>query len=359
MIKYLMGGLMKRIFGLDLIRTLAVYMVLSVHFFLNNGFYEINVSGLNMFIQIFLRWTFYTGVPLFIIITGYLKKEKTLNNNYYSGIKKIIFSYLFISIICIFFKRFYLHEHGRILSSIVSIFDFTANGYSWYIEMYLGLFLLIPFLNILYNNLDTKDKKQKFIFTLVLLISIKPIINYLRIDGIKMEIIPDWWDKLYPLLFYFIGCYIRDYKIKINKIIGLLICITIILTESLCSYLYNYNSLFSWDFLGGYGSLQTVILATTVFLILYDIQTDKKMITNIISKISILSLDIYLFSYIVDNIVYSFTSKYLNSPKEYLKYYFPIVLVVFIMSFIFSYIKMIIFNITEILNTKMRKILSK
>ena len=344
---------MKRIFGIDLLKALAVIMVISVHFFLNNGFYDVNVKGTGMFISVILRWIFYIGVPLFIIITGYLNTNKKFSKEYYKKLNKILISYVFISCICILFRICYFHEHMRKLKWIISVFDFTADGYSWYVEMYIGLFLLIPFLNILYKELETKKNKQMLIAILGLLVSVQPLINYLHINDIKLELIPDWWTGIYPLIYYFIGCYIKEYQIKINKIKGLIIFIGIILVESIVSYLYNYNSIFSWDFIGGYGSLQVIIISIIVFLLLYNIECNNKIIKKIFSKISNLSLDIYLFSYIVDSIVYNKLGKKLNSPVEYLKYFIIIVPVVFITSFILSYIKDILFNIIGILNNKL------
>jgi surface polysaccharide O-acyltransferase-like enzyme len=343
---------MKRIFGIDLLKTIAVIMVISVHFFLNNGFYDVNINGIGMFISIIFRWFFYICVPIFILVTGYLCKDKKLEKKYYKGLKKVLLSYLFISIICILFKHFYLHEHARKLKLLISIFDFTADGYSWYVEMYIGLFLIIPFLNILYNGLETRNNKRILIFILGLLVSIQPLINYLHISNIKLDIIPDWWTRFYPLIYYFIGCYIKEYQIKINKYKGIILFILIILLESIISFLYNYNSTFSWDFIGGYGSLQVVILSTIFFLLIYNIKCDKKIINKIINKVSLLSLDIYLFSYIVDSVIYNKLGEKLDGPVDYLKYMIPIILFVFISSFILSYIKDIIFKFIEFINKK-------
>lgn len=69
---------MKRVFGLDLIRFFAIFSVISVHFFLNNGFYTFPVKGGRMFISINLRWLFFSGVPLFLLLTGYLNNKKKI-----------------------------------------------------------------------------------------------------------------------------------------------------------------------------------------------------------------------------------------------------------------------------------------
>ncbi len=335
---------MKRLSGLDLIRFFAILFVPSVHFFLNNGFYETNIKGIEMFISIFFRWMFYIGVPLFMLLTGYLKRKDKLNKKYYKRILSILTSYIFISIICILFRKIYLSENIRILRMIISIFDFSACGYAWYVEMYIGLFLLIPFLNILYDSLNTKRKKQILILSLISMCSIYPIINYINIDGVKLEIIPDWWSKIYPFIYYFIGAYINEYKIEINKKKGIIIFILILLIETVLSYIYNYNNKFSTDFLGGYNSLQTIVISTIFFLLLYKVNIKNKITLKIITNISKLSLDIYLFSYIIDLIIYKNLNLYLTTPEQYLKYMVPIILTIFILSYLLAYIKYLIFK---------------
>ena len=69
---------MKRVLGLDLVRFLAILFVPFVHFFLNNNFYNTNINGKGFFVSIFLIVIFYVGVPLFLMLTGYLKRKKIL-----------------------------------------------------------------------------------------------------------------------------------------------------------------------------------------------------------------------------------------------------------------------------------------
>lgn len=45
-------------------------------------------------------------------------------------------------------------------SFILGTLDFTGSNYSWYIEMYIGLFLLAPFLNLAYGKLKSKSKSR-------------------------------------------------------------------------------------------------------------------------------------------------------------------------------------------------------
>ncbi len=67
----------KRNPALDIIRIVAAFTVLSVHFFLHNGFYYETVQGTSMYIMTLMRTLFSVCVPLFMILTGYLMCNKT------------------------------------------------------------------------------------------------------------------------------------------------------------------------------------------------------------------------------------------------------------------------------------------
>lgn len=69
----------KRNINLDIIRSIAVFSVLSVHFFLNNGFYTEIIKGKRMFVMFTMRTAFMICVPLFAILTGYLMNKKILS----------------------------------------------------------------------------------------------------------------------------------------------------------------------------------------------------------------------------------------------------------------------------------------
>ena len=73
---------------LDLIRIFACFCVVSVHFFLNNGFYNHPVIGKRMFLMVCVRSFFMICVPLFVILSGYLEKDKILCKSYFTKLKK-------------------------------------------------------------------------------------------------------------------------------------------------------------------------------------------------------------------------------------------------------------------------------
>lgn len=149
--------LMKRNPAMDFIRCFAFFSVVSVHFLLNNGFYSQELIGKRMYLMTCMRHFFMVCVPLFLMLTGYLMRKKTLSKEYYLKGSKTISIYI---LACLVWYLFYTIIQGKTISALqwcANVLRFNAGRYAWYIEMYLGLFLLIPFLNILYNNIEEKS----------------------------------------------------------------------------------------------------------------------------------------------------------------------------------------------------------
>ena len=315
----------KRNINIDLVKVVAVFSVISVHFFLNNGFYNEIIIGKKMYLFSAVRTLFMICVPLFLITTGYLMKNKTLSKKYYFGLKRVLFTYILITILIIIYNRFYNNDFYTFKSSIKEILQFDV-GYCWYIKMYIGLFLLIPFLNITYNSLNSKKHKIVLICTLIILTSIQGIINIFH------RIIPDWWLGIYPITYYFIGCYLREYKVNISKKINIILLIISIIISSGINIYLSYGKTFSWGIHNDYGSILNVIPATLVFIFIINLNIEKVnlKIKRVIVKISELSLGIYLSSAMIDNFLYTHFFKDYNLLS--IKGYFKVIPLVFVLS---------------------------
>lgn len=118
-----------RILGLDIIRSLAILFVIAGHFFvLHTPFRSTNFEGLSLFLQAGLIPLFQTGVPLFIMLTGYLNTNKVSEKKYYRGIWKVLIAYVFFSILTLVFRKYYLHEDLSLFKSGLKILDFIIRG---------------------------------------------------------------------------------------------------------------------------------------------------------------------------------------------------------------------------------------
>ena len=201
-----------RIIGLDLIRSFAILFVISGHFWLNTPFKNTIFEGTALFIQSIFRMFFGIGVPLFLLLTGYLNTNKTVSKRYYKGCIRVLVAYLFFSIITILFRKYYLHEDLSWLKWILKIFDFSAIPYAWYIEMWIGLFLLTPFLNMMYKAIPTQRQKQILILTLYVMTALPDLFN-----RYGLHLVPGFWASCYPLTFFFAGSYIHEYRPRVDS----------------------------------------------------------------------------------------------------------------------------------------------
>ena len=69
----------KRSAAADIVRCFAFFCVVSVHFFLKNGYYTQPVKGERMFVMTVMRSFFIICVPLFLTLSGYLLRTKELS----------------------------------------------------------------------------------------------------------------------------------------------------------------------------------------------------------------------------------------------------------------------------------------
>lgn len=323
-------------FGLDLVRALAIILVVLVHSFMHSGFNATSLNGIKMFILLFVRSFGHCGVLLFLLLTGYLKNKKKVNSKHYNGIKKVLITYVVISIITLFYRMFIRNDNSSLLSLITGIFSFQTAPYSWYVEMYIGLFFLIPFLNILYNNIKTKNEKNILIITLFLFSSFFPTICAIKIAGHSFDLLPNYWALLYPILMYYIGCFISEYQIKINKYIMFFVIMVTAFLSTFLLYFYAQNATVnSLGITEHY--LFSVILSILIFLFFYDFKCNSRFITKIVRFFANVSFGTYLISFCFDDYIYKYTLFLKDNPYYFFICTFIFTPIIFILSSISSY----------------------
>lgn len=353
-----------RNYSLDIVRIFAFFSVICVHFFLNTNFYYEPMSGAKMYVMCIMRTFFMICVPLFVTLTGYLMSSKKLSAKYYIGIVKTLGIYLLASIAAIIYKNAVLGYGLTFQDSILGILDFTASNYSWYIEMYIGLFLLAPFINLMYNGLNTQKAKLILILTLIFITSLPTVLNIynFKVDGWwetpyisfqYQKLIPHWWTKLYPLTYYFIGAYLKEYPIKLKKIFCLLL--SILIAVAFGSFLfYRYHDFhFVFEEFSEYQSLPVLFITIFVFSFFSQIKTDNlpKFAKSSLKFVSDITLGAYLLSFIADLTIYEHLKNHVPSLSDQFNWYIPTVLTIAIISLAGS----AILNLTWMLLSKLAK----
>lgn len=338
------GGGYVRIAGLDLVRSCAILFVIAGHFFvLNTPFYNVDFEGFSLFLQASILPLFNSGVPLFLMLTGYLNSNKEVSRHYFHGIWRVLISYLFFSVLTIIFRKYYLYEDIGLLRGFHMITGFSAIPYAWYIEMWIGLYLFTPFLNILYKNIARRRHKLLLILILFVVTAIPEFTN-----RYGAHLMPGYWEMCYPVLFFFIGNYIKEYQPNVKRIyliVALVAC-------SLVTPVFNAILLSNHTLIkiaGGAHGIFGTIIAVAFFLLIYKVDFDSKAIRSILSSISAVALDIYLCCYIFDAIYYPiFKERFFVSQQQFGAYFFVIVPLVFLSSFVLAQVKTLLFKITKL-----------
>ena len=327
----------KRNINIDLIKCIAVFSVISIHFFANTNFYNQKINNNIMYMHTTFRCLFMICVPLFLITTGYLMNKKSISKKYYLGVTRVLIIYLLttISVLTYFLIKDNIPMTIKYFIKGITSFD---TGYSWYIEMYLGLFLIIPFINLTYHNLKNKKEKKLLIITMLIITSLPGIVNC------KYHLIPDWYIQFYPITYYFIGCYLSEYKININKYLNIFLFIISILISGIINILLSYNDVFLRGIHNDWPSILNVIPTTLIFILILNLDFTKapSKIKKIICKISELSLGTYLMSYIIDNFLYFDYYRSINFLS--ILGYFKIVPLTFVLSLSLSMIINVIYK---------------
>lgn len=291
--------------GLDIVRTIAILLVFLTHSLTYTVNFEINIHTFEWIVCVFLHFISIACVPLFLLLSGYLCRNKKLSGKYFFGIIPVVLSYIIIAAASVLLTNYGGRTAHNFAFGVRAIFDFSAIDYAWYVEMYIGLFLLIPFLNIMYNGLDSRKNKLVAIAVLICMTGIIPLFESLRPDGVTLRIIPDYWKSIYPVTYYLIGAFISEYRPKINKPLMLLItCISVFVPFVPCVLTSSVQTGYAWYVCNGFECITTAAIAVCIFLLFYDVDLPK-VPSLIFKEISVCSFEMYLWSYCTDLWLYS------------------------------------------------------
>ena len=327
----------ERNIGLDVTRIFAFLCVVSVHSLHFTSFYELPVDGIRMYLLCLFRALVNCCIPLFLLISGYLLAGRTIdlqeNGSMRRHLRKcsgLICTYLLAEAVILSFRNTYLHASLSWQEMLSYILGF--GGYGWYVNMYLGLYLLMPFVNLLWKNLSGKSAQRKFLLCLLVLTALPSITNVYdyTTPGALLQpwtyittnsLIPDWWASIYPLTAFFLGAYLREHvdisKLHTGKLL-LLSCLAVLLCGS-----YNiwrsWKVLFVWGIWTNEGSLQTLLCAVLVFLTINSIHYRKPgpRAAQFLGFISELTFGAYLVSWATDQLVYQTLYRFFSDARIY------------------------------------------
>ena len=332
-----------RSIGLDVTRIYAFLSVVAVHSFLNTEFYSRTVIGKKMYVMVIFRTAFMVCVPLFLLLTGYLvsAKNTALNSScilkYYKKLLPLILKYIICMLIIYALSMSFGFEDFNLKSIIFGITGFSKySKYSWYVNMYIGLFLLTPFLNLIWNSISEKKMHIILVLVFIILTLLPSLFNVYdfstrgaflnpQLNKENTALIPDWWVGIYPTTYYYIGAYLKkyiDFK-KINPIkIAPIFLFSVLLTGA-----YNiwrsHSVAFVWGTWNEWGGVENTVNSVLIFVLINSLFKSEvnKSFSHFLAYLSSLTFSAYLLSWLSDKIVYAHLNKTVTVITDRFKYY--------------------------------------
>ncbi|MGI5895429.1 MAG: acyltransferase family protein [Oscillospiraceae bacterium] len=285
---------------MDLIRFLVILFVLSAHFFARVGYINAPIHGERYFIATAFREIITSCVPLFFMLSGYLMKNKTPVRSYYSKIIRLLVLFLVIGTMCNLYRIFVYHEQLSAVDWLFSFTNFSANTYSWYLKVYIGLFVLAPFLNMMIHALKSKKQFHILLLSLILVFSLPVFFGRIGLQ------VSNYWKDFYPITYYLLGAYISIYKPCLRK--GVLIAGIFIVSVlgAVLLFLTRYGQKLGSAAVE-YGDFLYLLITVMLFLLLYQVKAPRvHFLCRFVSSVSRVSYSMFLISWIYDRTIYGF-----------------------------------------------------
>lgn len=341
--------------GPDVVRMIAFMSVPAIHFFLNTEYYTTPVAGVRMYFMTVMLVACSVCVPLFMLLTGYLMSAKPVSIQkkeilgFYGKSKDLILTYILATMVILLYRGTVNREDIGFRGAVMNLLGYQQ--YSWYVNMYLGCVLLIPFLNLLWNSLSTQESRRIWTAVLTVLTVLPSVFNVYDLEtpgalrnpwltGSYAKLVPDWWAGLYPLTYYYLGAYIRCYvkgDTLDRKKLRLVLLISFFIFGGY-DYWRSYAGDFKWAAWCDWGSLQNTLNSVLLFVLLISadysccsLETRRRM-----GRIASLTFGAYLLSWIPDHFIYPRLIERVPQMHHRFDWYVPCVLLSIVCSLLLA-----------------------
>lgn len=169
---------------MDAIRALATILVVIVH--THGSFFN---SDVHLAVFAFLNVIGTIGVPLFVILTGYLMFDRNYEDSTYlkkylaKNLLPLVIAYEVWNIVWNILRYTHVAENPQKWSSVIKAALFMGDTYSalWYLPMAIALYLGMPILAIAYRKITSKLYPKILLGALILsgtlIPSVAPILS--------------------------------------------------------------------------------------------------------------------------------------------------------------------------------------
>lgn len=343
-----------RNYGIDLLRIVAMFMVLLLHILGHGGVLKSLLSTPPAFLSKYtLVWLIeigaYCAVNSYAILTGYNYYGKNISLN---KIVNFWFQVAFYSIgISVLFFIMRIEISNTILFK--SIFPIMASCY-WYITAYFGMFLFIPVMN---HYIEYSNRKNIEVVLVTVFFSLSVFPTICNIDPFKLH---SGYSMVWLVVLYLFGAYLKKFNLKekftrvrLLKFYFGIVLFTWLSKIGIEIFTFNFIGKLKYSNTFVKYTSPTIVLAA-IFLVLFFSCIDVKNVRwiKIVDVFSSASLGVYLIhehplvrAFLVKNSMVTFT-KYSS-----LKLVLAIFLVAVISYLVFTGIELLRIKIFKCLNT--------
>ena len=298
-----------RYFGIDLLRVLSCYMVMQVHsgeyYYIGDNFTVKNGTG-PFWVGIF-NSLFYSCVPLFVMISGYLLLpiKTDIPTFIRARFTRILYPFFFWSIIYSFY--FFILKKITFSECLLNIPKIFVNygvevGHLWYIYMLIGVYLFTPIISPWIKQASLSEFLYYISFWLI-----GCCFNYIHLLFPKIWGECSWNNT--PMLQSFTGHFgyavLGSFiKLHINTctnddfywlgfiflVVGYIITTTIYEIQ----YYRNVKSSFEIEIGLNFHTINVGMMAFGFFLLLRKIKCNNKIVVKLVNDIALKSYGMYL-----------------------------------------------------------------
>lgn len=292
----------ERILGIDIIRIVSMLMILVLHICLQGGILDALTVGSAAYGAAWLLESFcYCAVNCYALITGYVMYSAERKNFKYSRIIPLWLQVFVWSVLIVILFKVFGHAELTVKDVISAVFPILNSRY-WYFTAYFGMFFLIPFFNILIDNID----KKGYICLIATLFSVFSFLPFVIMED--PFITKFGYSTLWLTVLYFAGAFIRrtEQEITVKKRVWTVIYIlssVISFISSMLPQLIIGESVDTGGSTYAYSSPFTVASAVSLFMLLKDIRIKNRFVTRAVEKAAAVSFGVYLIH--VDPLVFN------------------------------------------------------
>lgn len=270
--------------GLDLLKTLAMMMVVMIHVIIHGGLIQAVQLMPAKRIAIYVLYTAsFCAVNCYGLISGFVG---ITSRQHYSSLAAQHLRVVFYSVLLTIGIRFMFPNTVSKWDILKSMFPYTNDAY-WYYTAYLPTALLAPYINRLLRSLTKRELCQLAVL-LVVLFSLWPMVSGKDLNHINFGYSASWILCLYVLggILRLLDMHQRMRSSWLAVLYALAICI------ALASKLIKDDP--SFHIYEDYSSLLFLTAAAALVLFFARIPFSRPFLRKIITLISTLSFSVYL-----------------------------------------------------------------